>query len=439
MKLKPYPHLKDSKTRWLDAIPDHWEVKRLKHIAYAFPSNVDKKSVEGEESVRLCNYTDVYYNDQITSDLDFMRATATKAQIAKYSLKSGDVIITKDSETADDIGIATYVPADLPDVVCGYHLSMIRAKDSANGRYIKRLFDSNYVRANLEVSAQGLTRVGLGQYEVDNLTIPVPPVSEQQMIAAFLDCETKKIDTLIAKQEHLIELAQEKRQAIISHAVTKGLNPDVPMKDSGVEWLGMVPKHWEIWQSRRLFTQRKQKAEHGDQQLTASQKYGVIPQAEFMELENQRVMQVFTGSDILKHAEPNDFVISMRSFQGGIEWCGHRGCVSSAYVPLIPSSNVEPRYFRFLFKSSTYIQALQSTSNLVRDGQALRFDNFAMVPLPKFSISEQKEIADFLDHEISKLDVLTEKSLRNIELMREHRTALISAAVTGKIDVREAA
>jgi type I restriction enzyme S subunit len=208
------------------------------------------------------------------------------------------------------------------------------------------------------------------------------------------------------------------------------LKPYPEYKDSGVEWIMSVPAHWGIGQSRRIFSQRKDRAYPDDEQLTASQKYGVIPQKEYMALEDQSVMQVSTGAEILKHVEPNDFVISMRSFQGGIEWCGHRGCVSSAYVPLIPSKNVVPGYFRYLFKSIRYIQALQSTSNLVRDGQALRFENFSLVPLPILSYKEQTSIATFLDCETAKLDTLIAKQEKLIERINERIIATVMAAMT---------
>lgn len=201
-------------------------------------------------------------------------------------------------------------------------------------------------------------------------------------------------------------------------------------KDSGVEWLGDVPEHWEVGQSRRLFAQRKERIREGDQQLTASQKYGVISQKRFMELEDQRVVQVLLDPGILKHVEPNDFVISMRSFQGGIEHCEERGCISSAYVMLIPGEQVEARYFKYLFKSSTYIQALQSTTNLVRDGQAMRFENFALVPLPRVPLVEQSTIAAFLDRETAKIDALVAEQRRLVELLKEKRQAVISHAVT---------
>lgn len=278
----------------------------------------------------------------------------------------------------------------------------------------------------------------LNQERIRGAQIALPPLPEQRAIAAFLDRETAKIDDLIAEQQRLIALLTEKRQAVISHAVTKGLNPDVPMKDSGVEWLGEVPEHWKISQSRRLFALRNDRAKPDDQQLTASQKYGIIYQKDFMEIEGQRVVQVIHGADILKHVEVNDFVISMRSFQGGIEWSNLSGSISSAYVMLIPSNEIFSGFFKYLFKSRSYIQALQSTSNLVRDGQALRYDNFVLIDLPILPIEEQILIAEFLDKETSFIDTLISEAQQAVVLLQERRSALISAAVTGKIDVRGA-
>lgn len=253
MSFPRYPKYKESGVEWLGEVPEHWDVQRLKRICRVFPSNVDKKSVEGDAAVRLCNYTDVYYNDRIVADMDFMPATATDDQIVSFTLGAGDIIITKDSETADDIAVAAYVPHDLPGVVCGYHLSMVRPRVGVNGAFVKRLFDSTYAKSCFAVRANGLTRVGLSQYELDNVDMPVPPPAEQAAIATFLDRETAKIDALIAEQQRLIELLQEKRPAVISHAVTKGLNPDAPMKDSGIEWLGEVAEHWEVGPLKRFW------------------------------------------------------------------------------------------------------------------------------------------------------------------------------------------
>jgi type I restriction enzyme, S subunit len=208
----------------------------------------------------------------------------------------------------------------------------------------------------------------------------------------------------------------------------------VSMKDSGVGWLGKTPAHWDVVQSRRLFCERNEKAKPNDKQLTVSQKYGLVSQTQYMELEGRRIVVVQKGQDILKHTMPGDVVISMRSFQGGLELSELEGSVSSAYVPITPIKWVVPRYFRWLFKSITYIQALQATSDLVRDGQALRFENFAKVPLPVVPEDEQTAIADFLDRATYRIDTLVAKKTRFIELLRKKCEAMITHAVTKGVD-----
>lgn len=205
-------------------------------------------------------------------------------------------------------------------------------------------------------------------------------------------------------------------------------------KDSEVGWLRDIPAHWGVGQSRRLFALRNDRALGSDRQLTASQKHGVIYQDDYMSLEGHRVVQVLKGADMLKHVEPNDFVISMRSFQGGIEWCNLRGCISSAYVMLVPCDRVHAPFFRYLLKSAFYIQALQTTSNLVRDGQAMRYDNFTQIALPLIPLDEQARIAAFLNRETAKTDELVVEQRRLVELLKEKRQAVVSHAVTKGLD-----
>ena len=243
-RFKPYPAYKDSGVEWLGEIPAHWEVRRLKTIAAVQLSNVDKKSLEGQESVLLCNYTDVYYNERITADLDFMAATATPEQVRKFSLCMGDVLITKDSESWTDIAVPAVVGEDLEGVLCGYHLAHIRPEPRCYGPFLARAFSAIGPRDQFQIAANGITRFGLGGDAIRTGVFAMPTEPEQRAIAAFLDRETARIDALVAKKERLIELLQEKRTAIITRAVTKGLDPNVPMKDSGVEWLGEIPAHW---------------------------------------------------------------------------------------------------------------------------------------------------------------------------------------------------
>ncbi|MCU0288350.1 MAG: restriction endonuclease subunit S, partial [Acidobacteria bacterium] len=254
MNRKPYPQYKASGVEWLGDVPEHWEVKRLKTSANCIVSNVDKVPDENELPVRLCNYTDVYYNDFITPNMDLMETTATAQEIQKFKLETEDVIITKDSEEWNDIAVSALVKETAADIVCGYHLALIRPKSNKlSGQFLHRLFHANEVNHQFQIAATGVTRYGLPKSAIGEALIPLPPLSEQQAIAAYLDRETGRIDTLVAKKKRLVELLREKRTALISRAVTKGLDLTVKMKPSGIEWLGDVPAHWEVKPLRYLF------------------------------------------------------------------------------------------------------------------------------------------------------------------------------------------
>ena len=233
--------------------PIGWEIKRLQFGASILNSNVDKKIIDGEIPVKLCNYVDVYYNDIINETLDFMDGSATEDEIDKFKILAGDVIITKDSESADDIGIAAYVEKDLENVVCGYHLAIFKPfKEKLNGKFLLYFLNSKVAKTNFELGANGVTRFGLGRNAIKTIPVPYPKPDEQTLIAQFLDQKTTQIDRLIGQKEKMLKLLAEKRTAIITQAVTKGLNPDVEMKDSGIDWLGVIPKHWKVKSLKRI-------------------------------------------------------------------------------------------------------------------------------------------------------------------------------------------
>lgn len=203
------------------------------------------------------------------------------------------------------------------------------------------------------------------------------------------------------------------------------------MKDSGIEWIGEIPEGWRTINPKALFTQRKDKAQKGERQLTSSQQYGILYQDDYMELTGSKVVTVEKDFDILKHVEAGDFVISMRSFQGGLEYSTKSGAISSAYVMLVPNLElVYPRFYRWLLKSSVYIDALQRTTNMVRDGQAMRYSNFAQVRLFTLPLDEQKSRADFLDLECSSIDKILFKTRSSIEEYKRLKQAVITQAVT---------
>ena len=269
-----------------------------------------------------------------------------------------------------------------------------------------------------------------------NMPFLSPPLPEQRKIAAFLDGECGKIDVLRGKVEKQIAVLEEYRKSVITEAVTKGIKRGRKMKPSGERWCPEIPEGWMRVNAKSLFKLRTQRAQGGDKQLTASQQHGIILQEEFMRVENQRVVTVEKDFGILKHVEPGDFVISMRSFQGGLEYSELRGCISSAYIMLIPHpTKVFPPFYKWFFKSSKYINAIQSTSNLVRDGQAMRYANFAQVPLFEIPISEQREIAAYLDRKCAAIDSMVGKCREELDRLAEYKKSLIYEYVTGKKEV----
>lgn len=207
------------------------------------------------------------------------------------------------------------------------------------------------------------------------------------------------------------------------------------MKDSGVAWLGEIPENWQVVPSKALFRLRKEKAAPGDRQLTASQQHGIIYQDDYMALTGNRVVTVEKDFSILKRVEKGDFVISMRSFQGGLEYSENAGSISSAYVMLIPDLEyVVPEFYKWLFKSPTYITALQCTSNLIRDGQALRYNNFVQVPLCIIPKDDQKKIAGTLGEKCQQIDDLISNVQAQIEKLKAYKQSLITEVVTKGLD-----
>lgn len=200
-------------------------------------------------------------------------------------------------------------------------------------------------------------------------------------------------------------------------------------KDSGVEWLEGVPSHWEILSAKRMFQSVRTPAYKSDEQLAASQKYGVIPQSLMMQLNESKVMLALKGTESFRHVETNNFVISLRSFEGGIEYSQYTGCVSPAYTVLKNSKPISYGYYRYLLKCTPFIAALQSSTDSLRDGKSINYEQFSALSLPLSPVQEQNVIAAFLDHETAKIDNLIEKQQQLIELLKEKCQAVISHAV----------
>ncbi len=206
----------------LGLIPEGWEVRRLKYLANVSFSSIDKHVHQYEEKVHVCDYTNVYYGEKIKSKQGFRKGTCSKDELEHYHLRKGDVIITKDSETADDIGVPAYIDMTSDDVVCGYHLSLIRyhKADVLNSEFLFRLMQSERIRDYFEINANGVTRFGLGKNDIQNLYVVIPKLDEQAGIVDLVEYKTIKVDRWIEEIREQIELIKEYKQSLISKVVT---------------------------------------------------------------------------------------------------------------------------------------------------------------------------------------------------------------------------
>jgi type I restriction enzyme S subunit len=445
MKWKSYPKYKDAGIQWLGDIPDHWCVEKLKHIANVFFSSVDKHTVAGEIPVRLCNYTDVYHGDFITSSDELMEASARSDEVAKFTLRMDDVIITKDSETWDDIAIPAYVTSDLDGILCGYHLALIRPKTTRiDGRYLFRSFGSDRINFQFRTAATGITRYGLAKHSIDKSVVVLPPLREQRAIAGFLDRETGRIDALIEKKMRQIELLQEKRAALISQAVTKGLDPTVKMRDSGIEWLGPIPAHWEIARFKHVLSKPLQYGanEPGDYDAPSAPRYVRITDIDdhgALRDETFKSLPANLAKPYLLRA--GDLLFARSGATVGKTFLYLESWGRAAYAGYLIRARVArgimvAEFAAYFCRSHNYWDWLQSNfvQATIQNVNAERYGNMVL-PIPP--IEEQCDIVGELNVRTSQIDRLIDRVSESIGILMEYRSALISAAVTGKIDVRE--
>ena len=278
-------------------------------------------------------------------------------------------------------------------------------------------------------------RYTLNYDEFADLPIVVPSIAEQKKISDFLYAKCVKIDNIISKTQASIEEYKKLKQSIITQAVTKGVRSNRTLKSSGIEWIKELPDDWEVIPAKFLFHNSDIRKKDGDEQMTASQQYGIITQKRYMELTGSKVVFANKGLEDWKHVEPFDFVISLRSFQGGLEMSETTGCITWHYIVLKPCKDVYSYYYKWLFKSELYIKALQKTCNYIRDGQDLRYSNFIQVPLFEPSFEEQQEIAEFLNKKCAEVDELISQKERLIIELETYKKSLIFEYVTGKKEV----
>jgi type I restriction enzyme S subunit len=419
-------------------IPMQWQLKPLRSVAEYQVSNVDKLVAEGEEPVRLCNYVDVYHNEVIDLAISFMPATATPGEIERFGLKVGDVLITKDSESWDDIGVPALVGETASDLVCGYHLAMIRPDaDKIEGEFLLRCLQAKPVGVQLELAANGITRFGIPKTAIGSMSIPVPPLREQRRIVDYVASRVCDIDALVEAKQKLLGLLAEKRRTLVAEAVMRGLDSSVPLRPSGIDWLRDIPAHWELRRLATLFTEKDERNEPDLPLLEVSINTGVsVRQFSTTQIEG-------TAADFNTYKVARKGCIAfnkMRMWQGAVGVTPTDGLISPDYVVAEPSLDIDAAFAGLLFRTAAFsAECARNSVGITWDRLRLYWDGFRDISIGLPPVDEQRQIAERIGTEASKIDKLATATERSITLLKERRSALIAAAVTGQIAIPEVA
>lgn len=453
-ELRRYPDYKDSGVPWLGEIPSHWEVIDNKFI-FSFSRGLTiTKSNLVDEGIPCINYGEVHskYGFEVDPKIHKLKCVPKEyVEIFDYALLNrGDFIFADTSEDYKGSGNFTYLNSD-EVTFAGYHTVVARLKTDDNPRFIAYLFDSNEFRTQVKTRVSGVKVFSITHSILKNVSVWIPPKDEQQAIVNFLDNELERIDTLISKQQQLIEKLAEQRSAVITHAVTKGLNPDVAMKDSGVEWLGEIPEDWIISRFKDITSYFKGYAfkssdfsdTEGAPLVKASNlKKGFIvkvntfiPEDKILEnhakvklLKNDIILSTVGSLPSVKNSAVGQIAIVDNEFD--------EAYLNQNNVCFRLDSEMDADYYGYFVKSSYFRRSLDMLALWIANQAYLEVKNLNDIPVSVPPIETQKMIKKFLDKETQKIDQISDATSNIIAKLQEYRSALITQAVTGKIDVR---
>jgi len=422
MKLKPYPKYKDSGIQWIGEIPEEWEVRKSSSFGFFSSSGINKKTEPYEDLVKMVNYTDIYGNNSLVIDSkrELMTVSCPKGKVIYCNLKKGDIVFTPSSETEEDIGLSAVVLEDLKNTVFSYHVIKFRPIININLLYKKYIGNNHYVLSQFSRTCKGTTRQILTHNDFKNILMILPPLPDQTAIASLLDKKTAKINALIEKNKKLIAIFKEKRTALINHAVTKGLDPNVKMKKVNLITCHETPENWQIIRIKFIL-----RLSRGVDLSNDNFKEGNIP--------------VYGSNGIIgyhnKATSKGPGVIIGRSgsvgkvnFVSEENYWAHN---TSLYLQENYGNNVRYIYYLLSILDLKHLAAGSAVGTLNRNNIHAIF-----ISLP--SKSEQQEIVDNLDKATSKIDKTIKLIENKLKLLEEYKKSLIYHAVTGKIDVREA-
>jgi type I restriction enzyme S subunit len=416
----------------------------LKRVADVRFSSVDKKTIDGQIPVRLCNYTDVYYHERISDDVPFMDASATKEQLESFELHAGDVLLTKDSETPDDIGASARVVRDLPGVLCGYHLALIRPRAGRiDPRFLRWALSATVSRQQLEVAAAGITRFGLRYDAVAGMAIPTPALAEQRAIADYLDAETARIDGLVQAYQALGRELQDKRVALTSFGVS-GAPLVGTRRRSGIPWLREVPEHWDdvkLTLVARLGSGHTPSREHPEWWTDCTIPW--VTTGEVWQIREDRIEYLTETREMISDAGlansaaelcPTGTVVLSRTASAGFSAImGRDMATSQDYVTWQCGPRLRPRYLLLCLRAMR--RDLLERLAMGSTHQTIYIPDIQSIRMPLPPLDEQDEIVEWVWARLHRIDAILDALGRQIDLLRERRQALITAAVTGQLAI----
>lgn len=423
--------MKDSGIEWFGIVPKHWKINKGKYL-------FQQRSGKGNNiELQLLSPTQRFGVIPQSMFEELTTNTAVKINektdlMTFRTIHKGDYCISLRSFQ----GGFEY---SLYEGVVSPAYTVFYAKFSVCENFYKYLFkDQCFIKEMNSFTLSLRDGKNISFDDFGDTYLPIPPIKEQEVIASFLDKQCAEIDSLVSDIQSQIEALEEYKRSVITEAVTKGLDPDVEMKDSGIEWLGILPQNWSTIKGKYIFVQRNDRGNSIDLQLLSpTQKYGVIPQGLYEEISGYKAVKLDEKTDLnaLKTIHKGDYCISLRSFQGGFEYSEYEGVVSPAYQVFYPVISVYRGYYKHLFKTQIFIDKMNSFTMSLRDGKNIAFADFGNTYIPVPSYDEQKQISDYLDRKCSEIDSIISEKKQQIETIEEYKKSLIFEYVTGKKEV----
>ena len=419
--------MKNSGIEWIGEIPDSWEMIPNKHLFLDHSQKVGEKWT----NYKLLSLTTSGVKEK---DINSTGGKIPDSYENYQTVVPGDMVFCLFD--LDCSAVFSGLSAHSGMITSAYDVFAVN-DNLIDEKYIDYWFQYVFSNRYYKMYSKNIRYTVTGETFGATLT-PVPPIKTQRKIGVFLKNKCAEVDKLIDIQQAQIDKLKEYKQSVITEAVTKGLDPTVPMKDSGVEWIGMIPCEWEIRRGKTIFRQRNERGnEKCLQLLSPTQHYGVIPQELYDKISGMTAVKLNLSVDLatMKTIHKRDYCISLRSFQGGFEYSIYEGVVSPAYQVFYAFEEISDEYYKYLFKEKGFIAEMNSFTLTIRDGKNISFVDFANSVTPYPPIKEQQKIADYLDDKCAKIDKLIAIKQAKIDKLQEYKKSLIYEYVTGKKEV----